>query len=221
MKRIIKLVFAFIFLGLTVALVYAIKNVDVAVIGEAEKEMGLSTLNMQIFEKYQPNNTWYIITEALGLLAIGYAAVFPVIALVQWIKRKSLFKVDKEIIALGFLYVIVLGLYVVFEKVIISYRPVILDETVGPEASFPSSHTMLAIVVFISGAMVLNRMFKDAAARFVITVASIALTAILVVGRLLSGVHWFTDILGGVLISATLLMLYSAVIDRKKDKKSA
>ena len=34
---------------------------------------------------------------------------------------------------------------------------------------------------------------------------------VLMVGRLLSGVHWLTDIIGGVLISLGLLFLFAGV----------
>ena len=39
--------------------------------------------------------------------------------------------------------------------------------------------------------------------------------AFMVVGRLLSGVHWFTDIIGGILLSAGLVMIYDSLIGGK------
>jgi undecaprenyl-diphosphatase len=42
---------------------------------------------------------------------------------------------------------------------------------------------------------------------------------IAVAGRLLSGVHWFTDIVGGVLISMTLLACFSGVKGVIQSKK--
>lgn len=40
----------------------------------------------------------------------------------------------------------------------------------------------------------------------------IAFTVFMVVGRTISGVHWLTDIMGGALLSAGLVMLYGSVI---------
>ena len=62
-------------------------------------------------------------------------------------------------------------------------------------------------------------------ARTVLKVVCAVVLALTVFGRLASGVHWFTDILGGVLISITLLSVFEGVIDeirarrRQKHKK--
>jgi undecaprenyl-diphosphatase len=151
---------------------------------------------------------WYDITDWLGIAAILTALVFTVAGLVQLIKRKSLLKVDREILALGGLYIIVIGLYVLFEKVIINYRPIIMPSSTHPEASFPSSHTMLVCIIMGSAAMLLGKYIRNKKLCTAIRVMCLAIIAFTVIGRLIAGVHWFTDILGGILISITLLSFF-------------
>ena len=112
---------------------------------------------------------------------------------------------------------------IIFEKVEVNYRPIIMPGETLPEASFPSSHTMLALVVFGSAPSVFKRYVKDKGMMQAITIGFYALAIITVVGRLLSGVHWFTDIIAGALISATLLAGFFYALDlikaaRRKNK---
>ena len=129
------------------ALIVLVKSVDVQTIGPEGMRIGLSHLNRLVFEKLGVHMLWYAITDWLGIAAIGTALLFAMIGLVQWIRRRSILKVDKELLALGGLYLIVIGLYVLFELVIVNYRPIIMPGSIHPEASFPSSHTMLVCVI--------------------------------------------------------------------------
>ena len=123
-------------------------------------------------------------------------------------------KVDREIIALGFLYAVTVGLYVFFEKYVINYRPIIMPDATAPESSFPSSHTMLICVVMGSTVMLIGRYVKNGFLRWLLICLCTLVCVVTVIGRLICGVHWFTDIVGGVLISLTLLSLYSEIIHR-------
>ncbi len=187
-------------------LILLVKTVGVDAIGPQGTEVGLAKINGFFSERIVYNDIFYKITELLGYLAILICAAFGAFGLYQIIKGKSLKAVDKDILILGAFYIAVIAVYVFFEKVVISYRPVILDE--GLEASFPSSHTMLSVCVFISAIMQLETRLPF---RFVkpVSAAGILLAAITVLFRFLSGVHWFTDILGGILISASLLFLFA------------
>ena len=132
---------------------------------------------------------------------------------VQLLKRRSLKEVDPEILALGVFYVLVIGCYVLFELVVINYRPVLMPGAAEVEASFPSSHTMLICSVMGSTVMVLKRYIKGDALRMGLQAGCVIVAVITVAGRLLSGVHWLTDILGGVLLSCALLALFSLLCD--------
>lgn len=204
---------------LTVILVILIKTVDVAPIGPNGTSIGLSHLNQAIHDAIGINQGIYTITEIGGILAIGVVAVFAIMGLVQWIQRKKLMKVDRELLVLGGLYVILGFLYVFFNKVAINYRPVIMPGEVLPESSFPSSHSMLGCTVMGSAYLLVDRYVKNQTAVKVLHVLCIINMIVIVGGRFLSGVHWFTDILGGILISIALIAEFSAVFDQIQAKK--
>ena len=186
-----------------------VKSVDVQNVGINGTAIGFSSINKEIFETIGQNSMFYKISEILGFFALALVGCYALIGFYQLIKRKSLLKVDKEIIALGCFYVLVLGLYFLFDKLCINYRPVL--ENGKLEASFPSSHTMLAICVCISAVWINKKLFKSD-----MTKIFNALLLIVVVGtvfaRLLAGVHWFTDIVGGIIISSALLMVFKTVL---------
>ena len=197
-----------------------IRTVDVAAIGPAGTSIGLSSLNGAVRAAVGEHLIWYKITQLIGYVSLLFAAFFGLCGLIQWIKCKNILKVDREILALGVLFAIVIGLYFFFEVVIVNYRPVLMDGSTAPEASFPSSHTMLACVVFGGMIAVLGKYVKGALLRRVLRLAAGAVILIAVIGRLLSGVHWFTDIVAAVLISASLLTLFAAAIRPAKGEKN-
>ena len=201
---------------LTVILIALVRLVDAAPIGAQGTSIGLSHLNQFVFDLFGVNMLWYNITDWLGVAAVLTGFVFAVTGLVQLIKRRSLLKVDREILSLGGLYIVVIGLYLFFENVIINYRPIIMPDNTSPEASFPSSHTMLVCVIMGSAAMLINRYIRNKPLNRILRVVCFVIIGVTVVGRLIAGVHWFTDILGGILISVTLLSLYEEVISHGK-----
>lgn len=212
----------FLILGISGALfallIVLLCCVDVEPVGAAGTSVGLSHLNRFVFELTGVNMVWYNITDWLGLAAILAAFLFALTGLVQLIKRRSILKVDKEILALGGLYILVIGIYVLFENVIVNYRPIIMPGCSNPEASFPSSHTMLVCVIMGSTIIIIGKYIKKKSLCMVIRGICAAVIAVTVVGRLISGVHWFTDILGGLLISTFLLALYSVLITEEDNK---
>lgn len=211
-----KLLTAGIGLLLTVILIALVRLVDAAPIGAQGTSIGLSHLNQFVFDLFGVNMLWYNITDWLGVAAVLTGFVFAVTGLVQLIKRRSLLKVDREILSLGGLYIVVIGLYLFFENVIINYRPIIMPDNTSPEASFPSSHTMLVCVIMGSAAMLINRYIRNKPLNRILRAVCYVIIGVTVVGRLIAGVHWFMDILGGILISVTLLSLYEEVISHGK-----
>ena len=195
-------------------LILLVKTADVAAIGPKGTSIGLSHLNKAFRDAVGVQVFWYILTEIIGILALILAGLFAVAGIFQWIRRKSLFRVDREILCLGGLYAVVLLTYAFFEKVIVNYRPVMMTGETDPEASFPSSHTVLIIAILGSLIMVLNKYVSEKKPRRILRMVFFFVMVITVLGRLLSGVHWLTDILGAILIGSSYLMAFSAVLDR-------
>lgn len=192
-----------------------VKYVDTSTIGPNGSVVGFSSLNSFVFNLTGNNMTLYKITEILGIIPILIALMYAVIGLIQVIDRKSL-KVDKELIALGILYVVVILIYVFFEKCIINYRPVIIDGVL--EASYPSSHTLLSICICGSSLLINKYLFNNKKIYKYINIISIISMVLIVLGRLLSGVHWASDIIGSIIISITLLkILETYYLSIKKD----
>ncbi|MBQ6165200.1 MAG: GNAT family N-acetyltransferase [Clostridia bacterium] len=213
----IKFVTAAVSGALAALLIVLVRFADVAAIGPEGTSVGLARLNRFVFDLFGVRLLWYHITDWLGVIAILTAIVFAAAGLVQLIRRRSLFKVDREILLLGGLYLDVIGLYVLFERAVVNYRPIIMPDGVRPEASFPSSHTMIVCVIMGSAIMLVGKYIKRKPLRTALRLLCAAVIAVTVFGRLISGVHWFTDILGGLFIGAALLALYSGGITIMKN----
>lgn len=200
------------------AVIYTIlvKIIDVAPIGPNNSEVGFSKINGFFHNLLGSNMTIYKITEILGIIPLLMAGIYAIIGLVELIKRKSLTKVDYEIYALAGLYVVVLGLYVFFEKCIINYRPILIDGVL--EASYPSSHTLMALCICGSSIIVNKRIFHKKIFNLE-NKLSISLMITIILGRFISGVHWFSDIIGAIFISLALLSSFYTAISSFTHKK--
>lgn len=200
------------------AVIYTIlvKIIDVAPIGPNNSEVGFSKINGFFHNLLGSNMTIYKITEILGIIPLLMAGIYAIIGLVELIKRKSLTKVDYEIYALAGLYVVVLGLYVFFEKCIINYRPILIDGIL--EASYPSSHTLMALCICGSSIIVNKRIFHKKIFNLE-NKLSIFLMITIILGRFISGVHWFSDIIGAIFISLALLSSFYTAISSFTHKK--
>ena len=217
-----KCIVAAVCFGLFLLLILLLKTVDVAVVGPEDARIGLSKLNMSLHEKFGVHLGWYTLTNILGYLAILIALCFAAIGGLQLIYRRSLLKVDKDILLLGCLYALTILFYVFFEKVVVNYRPILMPNGEGLEASFPSSHTVLSYVILGSGMELVKKYAKKSKTlQLVLTVVFAVMLALIVAGRLLSGVHWFTDIIGGVLLSAALLNAYEGLLKLWKQRAKA
>lgn len=195
---------------------FLIRCVDVQPIGPNGSRVGFAAINGAFHALTGVHWALYTLTDWLGLVPIGIALGFAVLGLVQLIRRKSLLKVDRDILILGGFYIVVLAAYLLFETVVINYRPVLIGGKL--EASYPSSTTMLALCILPTAMMQLKTRIRGDAVRRAILGILAAFTVFMVAGRLISGVHWLSDIVGGVLLSAGLVMLY--VFAAKRQGKS-
>lgn len=185
----------------------------VQAIGPNGSSVGFATLNGLVHETIGVHWGLYTVTDWLGLIPIGFVLGFAILGLVQLIRRRSLFKVDRSILVLGGFYIVVMAMYLLFEEVVINYRPVLIDGNL--EASYPSSTTMLALCVLPTAMMQLKSRIRRRTVRRAVLVTLGAFTVFMVIGRLISGVHWLTDMIGSVLLSVGLVMFYAFVIKRQ------
>lgn len=189
----------------------AVSFIDVQPIGPEGSKVGFASLNQAFHGLTGVHFELYRLTDLLSIVPLFLCILFALTGLVQLIKRKSLFKIDGDIIALGIFYLITFGAFVFFEIFIINYRPVIIEGAL--EASYPSSTTMLCMCTLPTAAMQFSARIKHTVFRNIIIILCILLCAFMVICRLISGVHWLTDIVGGALLSAGLVLLYSSLCD--------
>ena len=187
-----------------------IQFIDVQTIGPQGSSVGFATLNGFVYNLTGVHMSLYAITDWLGLVPLAFVMGFALLGLVQWIKRKYLLKVDYSILVLGGFYIVVMAVYVLFEVFVVNYRPVLIGGIL--EASYPSSTTMLVMCVMPTAIMQFNARIKNNILKRFVASAITVFVVFMVIGRLLSGVHWFTDIIGGALLSAGLVMMYRAII---------
>ena len=188
----------------------AICFVDVRAIGPQGSSVGFAGINGFVHNLTGVHFSFYNITDWLGLIPIFVCMIFGGIGFVQLVKRRSLFKVDSDIIILGIYYVLVIFGYLIFEMIPINYRPVLMEGFL--ESSYPSSTTLLVLCVMPTAIEQMNRRAENVTAKKIVQVLSMCFSAFMVLGRLFSGVHWLTDIVGSVLLSAGLFCIYKAVI---------
>ena len=192
----------------------AVSLVDVQAIGPDGTSVGFAALNGYFHKLTGVNMTLYNITDWLGLVPVAVCLGFAVFGLCQLLKRRSLKKVDYSIFVLGGFYVAVMAVYILFEYVVINYRPVLIEGYL--EASYPSSTTLLVMCVMPTAALQLRGRIKNAILKKTVLWAIYAFTVFMVAGRILSGVHWLSDIIGGALLSAGLVLLYCAFAENRK-----
>ena len=195
---------SFLLFGLLTTLVLL---VDVRPVGPGGSAVGLASLNLFVLQCLGGSPFWYRLTEALGL-----AAGFALLGLLQLLQRRSLRQVDRRLRYMGGFYALVLAVYLLFEALPVSFRPILVNGKL--EASYPSSHTVLVLCVMGTALLYLHSMEGRCPTRLLLGGACLLAMVLTVLGRLLSGVHWCTDVIGGVLVSSGLVLLYAAAVAR-------
>ncbi len=195
-----------------------IQCVDVRPAGPRDTKVGFAVWNVWFHHLTGVNMTLYTITDWLGLVPVLICGYFGIIGLEQWIRRRKLLRVDSDILILGVYYLLVIAVYLFFEAVPVNYRPILVDGYL--EASYPSSTTLLVLSVMPTLKFQADRRCAGQTIRNLASVFTILFSLLMVTGRLVSGVHWVTDIVGSVFLSTGLFLLYTAAVismDRKKN----
>lgn len=211
-----------LFTGILLIVVFAIwtlliQVVDVQPIGQNGTNIGFATFNIWFHELTGVHMAIYTMTDWMGVIPIFVCMIFGGIGLGQWIKRRSLLKVDRDILFLGIYYVIVIFGYLIFEMIPINYRPILIEGVM--EASYPSSTTLLVLSVMPTLTFQMNRRMKNMAVCKMLSILTILFSSFMVVGRWICGVHWFTDIIGSIILSTGLFCVYKGVVLSDRSKK--
>ena len=196
-----------------------IRCVDVQAAGPNGTRIGFAVVNVWFHRLTGVHMTLYTITDWLGLVPIVVCLGFGVLGLIQLIRRKSLRRVDADLLLLGGYYVLVIAAYLIFEMLPINYRPVRIEGRL--EASYPSSTALLVLSVMPTLKLQIDRRGKSAAVRGAVRAFAVLFSAFMVIGRLVSGVHWVTDIVGAVFLSLGLFYIYRFCVetsDRRREK---
>jgi len=183
--------------------------VDVRAVGPQGSAVGFASFNLFVHRLTGVHMGLYYLTDWLSLVPIALAAGFALLGLAQWLRRKQLNRVDFSLLVLGGFYILVLAFHLFFECFPLNCRPVLINGLL--EASYPSSTTLLVLCILPTAMQQLRQRVKPPFLRRSLLLLLTAFLLFMVIARFLSGVHWFTDIVGGVLLSAALVSLYCAV----------
>lgn len=196
----------------------AVMTIDKAPIGPEESVVGFSGINGEFHKLTGLNTALYKLTDLLELIPLGICGLLGLLGLSQWIHRKDLLKVDADILATGVYYIVIIAAYFFFEKVALNYRPEMVEGVM--EASYPSSTTLLVVSVMPSAILQINRRIPKGTLQTVLKIASAVFCLFMVIVRLVCGVHWLTDIIGGILLGSGLFLVLYGVIMKLDSKKA-
>jgi undecaprenyl-diphosphatase len=155
---------------------------------------------------------WSKITDIILVAALAVFAVFAILGLYQWIKRKSLKKVDKPLLLSLIPLSLMAATFIIFEKfLVLNTRP-----NGSGEPSFPSTHTMVVATIFLLTAIILPNYIKSKTTRVIMDIVMLLFIALVSVGRVLANMHWVSDVVGGLIFAAIFAAIYYLILRRAK-----
>ena len=205
----IYLIVACVLLAAFVALTICLLFVDVRAAGESGAEVGFATINQKVWQAIGQSAAALTVSEVCGLCMIAAVGAFGVTGLVQVIRRKGFLRADKELYVMAGGLVLLAAAYVFFEIFVVNCRPVLDEGELA--ASYPSSHAMLATAVAGMGMAYLHSRQRKGVLINVLIGLLNGVSVATVACRLLGGVHWLSDIVGGVLLGMVIVYAYRAV----------
>lgn len=217
-KRIIK----DLILGITLIMMFGVFTLlvmkyDIKNIGVNKTTIGFATLNSWFNKTTGIRLMFYSITDWLELLPLIVCVCFGLIGLKQLLSRKKIFLVDHDILLLGIYYIIVILLYLLFDKMCINYRPILIEGKL--EVSYPSSTVLLVLCVMLTLTFQINRRVKNDKTKIYLETLNNIYIIFMLFGRIVSGVHWITDIIGSIILALGLFKLYISFVNMLDNKK--
>ena len=201
---------AFFLLLITATFSLLAVMVDRAAIGPNGTSVGFSALNGAFAGAFGYNEVFDMVSDVMMGISFLVVISFAVMGVKELVRRKSISKVDKAILGLGIIYVAVAVIYVAFDKIPVNYRPIIPPGETELKTSYPSTHTLIIVTVMGSAMVAWERVIKNERLVRILKIAAVIVMAVGVLSRLFAGVHWFTDIIAGILFSLTLISFYTA-----------
>ncbi len=158
---------------------------------------------------------WELITNVILVISILTLVAFATLGLYQWISRKSIEKVDRELRWMLLPLFLMAVTYFVFDKLLIlNTRP-----NGSGEASFPSTHVMVVATIFFLTTLILHKYVKSKTTRIILEILMFVCISLTCIGRVLANMHWSVDIIGGIAFAFVFSEIYYQIIKRKKAKK--
>lgn len=187
-------------------------NADKAVIAESGKEVGLSSINNLVKYSYKENLD--LMTDLLFYVTFTVVVFEGCLGIIQLVTRKSLFKVDKEIIIFGISLVVMVVLWLVFDHLLkINVRPIDANE-----GSFPSTHVMMATFLALASHAFICMKYETRLPKYLSLVLAIIIISTITFGRVACGMHYITDVTGGLFMGLALYFITFGIIKGfKKD----
>lgn len=198
-----------------VVLTMAVGMIDVKVVSGTGAEVGFATLNQAIWDFFGVNETWDGMTDILMWIMVITAVVAGGWGLMRWAKdEKDSARIGKGVVGFAGAGALMVAVHWFFDNIwVVNYRPVLVD---GMKAvSFPSAHTLVAVVLGISTAMMLCQLVKNRTARVVINTLLPTLMVWIMVGRIMAGAHWVTDVAGSLCYGMTIVSAYQWWMEKK------
>ena len=183
-----------------------IQTIDVQPAGKNGTDIGFAAVNLWFHGLTGVHMTIYTVTDWLGLVPIFICMIFGGVGFIQLVRRRSFFRVDADILLLGAYYILVIFCYLIFEMIPVNYRPIPIDGFM--EASYPSSTTLLVLSVMPTLSFQAHRRINNRTLIIIIDIFAGIFSMFMVLGRTAAGVHWLTDIVGSVLLSSGLYLIY-------------
>lgn len=155
---------------------------------------------------------WSKITDIILVASIAVLGVFAVLGFCQLVRRKSLKKVDKPLLAMLIPLVLMAITYFIFDKfLVLNIRP-----NGSGEPSFPSTHTMVVATIFLLTAIILPNYIKSKTTRVIMDIVMLLFIALVSVGRVLANMHWVSDVVGGLIFAVIFATIYYLTLRRVK-----
>lgn len=184
--------------------------VDVKAIGPEGSSVGLASINAAFRDLVGQSAAFKIVSDVGFYFCVALCLFFIGLFLYQLLKRKSLLKVDRNLIALMYLYAMFIVLYLVFNSlIVVNYRPILKDGALDP--SYPSTHVFLGIVAGISAIDGIFVYIKNENSRLALMIVCWVALLLSCLGRTMSGMHWLTDLLGGLIFASVCLAWYRRI----------